>query len=231
MPKETIMVVEDEVDIQELIKFNLEKEGYKVVCAESAEQAEKKMTSKAPDAVLLDLMLPGVDGLTFCRKLKSDPRTKGIPVIMLTAKSEESDVVCGLEVGADDYMIKPFSPRVLLARVRAMFRRHDAAAATADVVELKRGKILLNTMKHEVTIAGKAVELTSSEFKMLSFLMQRPGIVFSRDQIVDAVHGQDYPVTDRSVDVQIVGLRKKMGSASDYIETVRGFGYRFSSDV
>ena len=231
MPKENILIVEDEADIQELIKFNLEKEGYRVTCVESAELAAKKINGKLPELVILDLMLPGVDGLTFCRQLKADPRTKNVPVIMLTAKSEESDVVSGLEVGADDYVTKPFSPRVLLARVRAVLRRQEILDHASKAVELKCGKLILNTARHEVMISGKQVDLTSTEFKMLQFLMQRQQMVFSRDQIVDSVHGQDYPVTDRSVDVQVVGLRKKLGNCSDYIETVRGFGYRFRGDA
>jgi len=225
MAHEHILVIEDEKDIQELIRYNLEKEGFKVSCAATGEAALAAVASTPPELIVLDLMLPGIDGLTVCKELRAQARTKTIPIVMLTAKSEEIDIVTGLEVGADDYITKPFSPRVLLARLRAALRRRESDGDSAAVI--RRGSIVIDASRHEVTLDGMPVSLTLTEFRVLEFLARRPGIVFSRYQIVDAVKGEDYPVTDRSVDVQIVGLRKKMGSFSGCIETVRGVGYRF----
>ena len=231
MSKEKILVIEDEDDIQELIRYNLQKEGYRVICASSGEAALKKMRTEKPDLVLLDLMLPGIDGLAVCKEIKSSPETRALPVVMLTAKGEEVDVVTGLEVGADDYIAKPFSPRVLLARVRAVLRRgqKDAEAGSGQKL-LKRGEIELDAARHEVAVKGKTVDLTFTEFRILDLFLRRPGIVFERYQIVDAVRGEDYAVTDRSVDVHIVGLRKKLGHSGDRIETIRGIGYRFRAE-
>jgi two-component system alkaline phosphatase synthesis response regulator PhoP len=226
MPDRCILVVEDEEDIQELVKYALIKEGYRVICSGSGEEALKLVRTERPDLVLLDLMLPGVDGLEVCRQLKKDPSTDGIPVIMLTAKGEESDIVAGLELGADDYVTKPFSTRVLVARLRGAFRRESRRVAD-DGQTVSVHDVVINPGRHEVLVAGKSVELSHTEFKVLHLLARRPGWVFTRYQIVDAVHGEDYPVTERSVDVQIVGLRKKLGKAGTYIETVRGVGYRF----
>lgn len=227
MSREMILVIEDDDDISELVKYNLEKEGYRVSCAPSGEAGLGKIAASQPDLVILDLMLPAADGLTVCKDIRANPATKKLPVIMLTAKTEEVDMVTGLEVGADDYVTKPFSPRVLLARVRAVLRRGHEETVKAAPKIIKRGDIEIDPAKHEVRVKGRLVEATGTEFKLLQFLAERPGMVFNRDQIVDAVHGADYPVTDRSVDVQIVGLRKKLGSSSECIETVRGVGYRF----
>jgi two-component system phosphate regulon response regulator PhoB len=225
MAQERILVVEDEEDIQELVRYNLERESYKVTCAGTGEEALEAVAQKVPDLVLLDLMLPGIDGLTVCREFRAADRTRLVPIIMLTAKDDEADVVTGLELGADDYVTKPFSPRVLLARVRAVLRRTSSGPETADVIH--RGAITIDTARHSVAIDGSPVDLTLTEFRVLEFLARRPGMVFTRYQIVDAVKGEDYPVTDRSVDVQIVGLRKKLDTERDCIETVRGVGYRF----
>jgi two-component system phosphate regulon response regulator PhoB len=227
MAKEKILIVEDEEDIQELLQYNLQKDGYRAVAVSSGEAALKKVRSDRPDLVILDLMLPGIDGLAVCKEIKSSPETRGLPVIMLTAKSEEVDVVTGLEVGADDYIAKPFSPRVLLARIRAVLRRGKKEDGVEEIHVLKRGDIELDPARHEVTVRGKPVELTFTEFRILDLFLRRPGIVFERYQIVDAVRGEDYAVTDRSVDVHIVGLRKKLGKSGDRIETIRGVGYRF----
>ncbi len=226
MAQETILAIEDEKDIQELIRFNLERDSYKVVTADSVEAAGKLLARQLPSLILLDLMLPGENGYDFCRRLRSDERTQQIPVIMVTARDEDSDIVAGLEVGADDYITKPFSPRVLLARVRAVLRRR-AVEPEDSADRLVRGPIEIDRTHHAVRIDGQPITLTLSEFRILELLLRRPGVVFSRYQIVDAVHGSDYPVTDRSVDVQIVGLRRKLGDHSDWIETVRGVGYRF----
>jgi len=225
MAGEKILVVEDEEEIQELVRYNLGKQRYLVTCASSGEDALKKVRGDLPDLVVLDLMLPGLDGLELCRILKNDPTTQNVSIVMLTAKSEEVDIVTGLELGADDYVTKPFSPRVLLARVKAVLRRKDAhAAGEAAVVRLHN--LVIHPGRHEVLVDDIPVELTSTEFRVLHVLARRPGWVLTRLQISEAVHGTDYPVTDRSVDVQIVALRKKLGRAGRYIETVRGVGYR-----
>lgn len=226
MSTKKILVVEDDEDIMELISFNLKKEGYSVVKALTGEEALKQVQSASPDIVLLDVMLPEIDGLEVCRNLKSDSKTKNIPVIMVTAKGEESDVVAGLELGAEDYVVKPFRPKELVARVRAVLRRKSQSQDPVPET-IKLDELQIDVKRREVLVKGKPVELTYTEFQILYFLAQKPGWVFSRYQIVDAVRGSDYPVTDRSVDVQVVGLRKKLGKAGDRIETVRGVGYRF----
>ena len=189
-------------------------------------QTLKIARKEHPDLIVLDLMLPGIDGLEVAKVLKNDPKTKDISIVMLTAKGEEPDIVTGLELGADDYVTKPFSPRILVARVRAVLRRKLKEEPTDESV-LRIRNLVIHSGRHEVLVNGDPVPLTFTEFGILSFLAQRPGWVFTRFQIVDAVRGDDYPVTDRSVDVQIVGLRKKLGFAGKYIETVRGVGYRF----
>ena len=225
MPRHHILAVDDEEDILELVDYNLTREGYDVTCADTGERALTVARAELPDLILLDLMLPGVDGLDVCRLLKNDQRTAHIPIIMLTAKSGEPDVVAGLEMGADDYITKPFSPRVLAARVKTVLRRGSGATPT-DTEALRVREMILDPGRREVTAAGTRVDLTYTEFNVLHMLARRPGWVFTRSQIVDAVRGDDYPVTDRSVDVQIVSLRKKLGSCAEYIETVRGVGYR-----
>ncbi len=226
MQKEKILVVDDEEDILELVRHHLNREGYEVRCAESGEQALQTATSESVDLIILDLMLPGIDGLEVTRRLKSDPRTQHIPILMLTAKGEESDVVSGLELGADDYVTKPFSPRILIARARASIRRQLKEPPDENAV-IQVQEIEIHPGRRTVQISGESVNLTYTEFQVLSILARRPGWVFTRSQIVDLVRGDDYPVTDRSVDVQIVGLRKKLGECGKYIETVRGVGYRF----
>jgi two-component system, OmpR family, alkaline phosphatase synthesis response regulator PhoP len=226
MAHERILVIEDEEEILELLRYNLTKQGYRVDCAASGEEGLKAARAEAPNLVLLDLMLPGVDGMEVCRRLKSEPTTQAVPILMLTAKGEEADVVAGLEIGADDYVTKPFSPRVLIARIRAVLRRH-AASPVADDEAIHIHNILIHPGRHEVFVDDKPVELTATEFRVLQVLAQRPGWVFTRAQIAGLVHGEDFVVTDRSVDVQIVGLRKKLGAAGECVDTVRGVGYRF----
>ncbi len=229
MSNQTILVVEDEDDVIELLRYNLSRNGYRVEVAMTGLDAVSRASTLQPDLILLDLMLPGMDGLEVCRTLKKESRTERIPIIMVTAKGDEADIVAGLEMGADDYVTKPFSPRVLLARVKAVLRRPARTKVpepgSSPVVRIHQVEI--DPGRHRVLIKDKPVELTSTEFALLYFLASRPGWVFTRYQIVDAVHGSDYPVTDRSIDVQIVGLRRKLGSAGKYIETVRGVGYRF----
>ena len=226
MAKETILVVDDEEDILELVRYNLNKDGYKITCALTGEDALKKARAETFDLIILDLMLPGIDGLEVTRKLKDNPKTRSVPVVMLTAKGDESDVVAGLELGADDYITKPFSPRILTARVRAVLRRKTADPED-DTTIIRIHGFNIDPGKRSVMVDNQSIELTYTEFQVLWNLARRPGWVFTRSQIVDAVRGDDYPVTDRSVDVQIVGLRKKLGNHGEYIETVRGVGYRF----
>ncbi len=229
MSKNLIHVIEDDENIYELICYNLQKEGWEVAGSLTGEDGLKAVRERHPDVVLLDIMLPEMDGLTVCRELKRDDSTSSIPVIMLTAKGEEADIVVGLEMGADDYVTKPFSPRILVARIRAVLRRHEQAG----VIEKNEQDILsihgltIHPGRREVTYENEQIVLTETEFRLLHFLSNRPGWVFTRNQILDAVRGEDAIVTDRAVDVQVVGLRKKLGGAGDMIETVRGVGYRF----
>jgi two-component system phosphate regulon response regulator PhoB len=226
MGKERILVVDDEEDILELVRYNLTREGYQVSAAASGEAALKKAHSETFHLIVLDLMLPGIDGLAVAKQLKNQPATKAVPIIMLSAKGEEADIVTGLELGADDYVTKPFSPRVLIARVRSVLRRKIEDPETDGQI-INISKLQIHPGRRSVSVDGTPIDLTFTEFQVLYVLAKRPGWVFTRSQIVDAVRGSDYPVTDRSVDVQIVGLRKKLGATGKYIETVRGVGYRF----
>ncbi len=225
MTHEKILLVDDEEDILELLSYNLKREGYLTVGVLTGEDALQKIETDRPDLMILDLMLPGVDGLEITRKLKSNQKTARIPIIMLSAKGEESDVVTGLELGADDYITKPFSPRILIARVKAMIRRNRSPAEDTEEVINLHG-CMVHPGRREVFVNGRSVALTYTEFQVLHYLARRPGWVATRNQIIDAVRGTDYFVTDRSVDVQIVGLRKKLGPWGRNIETVRGVGYR-----
>jgi two-component system phosphate regulon response regulator PhoB len=226
LSKACILVVDDEESIVELVRYNLVKDGYEVRTAGTGEAALAEARREVPDLILLDVMLPGLDGFDVCRVLRSEPATQQVPILMVTARGEEADLVAGLEIGADDYLTKPFAPRVLLARVKAALRR-SRPAATAEPGEILRlPGITLDDARREVRVEGEPVELTATQYALLRFLAARPGWVFTRTQIIDAVKGDDYPVTDRSVDVQVVGLRRKLGSAGEIIETVRGVGYR-----
>ncbi|AQQ70162.1 Phosphate regulon transcriptional regulatory protein PhoB [Limihaloglobus sulfuriphilus] len=234
MTKIRILTVEDEPDVLELLSYNLEQADYEVIPAVNGLEAIEKAVSELPDLILLDLMLPVLDGFEVCKVVRARPETKDTRIIMLTARSQEEDIVKGLELGADDYITKPFSPKVLLARISSVLRRSSRdkpQVQTQNENLLTSGRIAIDTLRHKVTSCGETVELTSSEFKLLKFLMTHPGWVFTRYQIVDAVHGEDYPVTDRSVDVMIVGLRKKLGDEGEAIETVRGVGYRFRESL
>ena len=226
MTDKKILLVDDEEDILNLVKYNLEREGYRVEAVMTGEQAVRSARESNPDLILLDLMLPGMDGLDVCRILKNDKGTGSIPIVMLTAKGEDSDIVTGLELGADDYVTKPFSPRILVARVKAVLRRESRTEEGKSPL-LKIGELEIDSARHRVTVNGEKTELTATEFDILYYLARRPGWVFTRSQIINGVKGDDYPVTDRSVDVQILNLRKKLGDAGDYVETVRGVGYRF----
>lgn len=225
-----VLVVDDEEDILELVRFNLSKEGYRVTCATTGEAAIENIRADQPDLMVLDLMLPGMDGLEVTRFLKNDPETRNIPIVMLTAKTEESDVVTGLEMGADDYVTKPFSPRILTARIKAILRR-DVLSSLKGAKAVKIHNLVVHPGRHEVLVGDKPVMLTYTEFGILNTLVRKPGWVFTRTQLMDEVRGSEHPVTDRSVDVQVVGLRRKLGPAGAYIETVRGVGYRFKDAV
>ncbi len=226
MAGKRILVVEDDEDILELVTYNLVREGYQVNGVTNGEDALREAFDTPPDVIILDLMLPGIDGLEVCKSLKSDARTANVPVIMLTAKGEESDVVSGLELGADDYITKPFSPKILIARTRTIIRRARQKAPDETEV-IKTGDLVLHPGRHEALLNGRPLELTPSEFSLLHMLARRPGWVFTREQIIAEIKGDHYSVTDRSVDVQVAGLRKKLGKRGSDIETVRGIGYKF----
>ncbi len=219
-----VLMVEDDGGIAEVAVFFLEQDGYETRTASDGEQALSLFTSFQPDLVILDLGLSGMGGLDLFHRFRR--MAPEVPVIIATSRTEESDRIAGLEMGADDYVTKPFSPRVLLARVRALLRK-SSAAEVEELELLKRGQLVIDLRRHEARFGEQRVDLTHSEFMALHFLAKRPGWVFSRNQIIKAVHGESYPVTERSVDVLIVGLRKKLGAAGEQIETVRGMGYRF----
>ena len=226
MSKTLVHVIEDEEDIAELLRYNLTKEGYSVQVSLNGEDGLKAARIERPNLILLDLMLPGMNGIQICKHLRSDSNLSETAIIMVTALGEEEQIIAGLEAGADDYVPKPFSPAVLIARISAVLRR-KGSQPSSKVEFVDRSTIQIDPRRHEVRVENKAVELTATEFGVLHFLARHPGWVFTRAQIVEAVKGSGYPVTDRAVDVQIVGLRKKLGSAGDQIETVRGVGYRF----
>ncbi len=228
--KRTILVIEDETDILEILKYNLSKNGFDVLSADTGEKG-LEAAHKLPDLILLDLMLPRMDGLEVCRRLRANERTRAIPVIMLTAKGTEADIVLGLTLGADDYVPKPFSPVELLARIKAVLRRNEpgkAEAANSDVLTL--GPITLDAQRHEVSVDKQPITLTLSEFKLLRHMMSRRGRVFTRDQLLNAVVGPDVFVTERNIDVHVGALRRKLGDAGKMIVTVRGVGYRMEEE-
>ena len=221
-----VLIVEDDDDIMELIRFNCEREGFVTAAAGSAEEALRLVEDNVPALILVDLMLPGMDGLALCQILKSNVLTRGVPIVMVTAKGEEADIIAGLEQGAEDYVTKPFSPRVLIARIKAVLRRHGTEVHDRRA-PLIVGDLTIHPGRREVRVGGRPVRLTATEFSVLQFLASHAGWVFTRDQLIAAVHGPDYPVTDRSIDVLIAGVRKKLADSSQLIETVRGVGYRF----
>ncbi len=249
MSNKLIVVIDDEADLLELIRYNFEQEGYQVMTAENGESGlalVQSLAAKTPPAcILLDLMLPGMDGMSVCRKLKAKELTQSIPVVMLTAKGSESDIVAGLELGADDYVSKPFSTKILVARVRSAIRRQEDRADQEQQAPLSRpsedsqenqtqlvvGLIKMDLARHQVWAANHEVELSATEFMILEFLARNPGWVFSRARIIDGIRGKDYPVTERSVDVQVLGLRKKLGPAGGQLQTIRGVGYRLQDSV
>lgn len=229
--KPSVLVVEDEADIRELVSYTLLRDGYQVASVGTGEEALAVASARPPDLVVLDLMLPGMDGLSVCRKLRADPRMARVAIVILTAKGEEKDIVSGLNMGANDYITKPFSRNVLLARVRAALRNmaspgSEAAAAQQQEEAIKIHNLAIHPGRHQVLVDGQPVELSATEFRVLQVLARKPGWVFTREQILDAVHGDNYAITNRAVDVHIVNLRRRLGAGGKYIETVRGVGYR-----
>jgi DNA-binding response OmpR family regulator len=228
MPKERVLLVEDDPDIAELVQFNLEREGYRVVVCSEGDEGLAEIIRSKPNLVILDLMLPKVDGLTICKTIRGQAEHADVPIIMLTAKGEESDVVVGLELGADDYLTKPFSPRELLARIKAVLRRQrpTATPAAAQSRRITVGPVALDIERHEAYLNDQSLTLTLAEFKILSTLLSKPGRVFTREQLLEKITGGDVYVIDRNIDVHIRSIRKKLGDEAEFIITVRGVGYK-----
>ncbi len=228
MPKETILLVEDDPDIAELVQFNLEREGYRVIVCTEGDVGLAEIMRVKPNLVILDLMLPKIDGLTICKSIRAQSELAGIPVIMLSAKSEESDVIVGLELGADDYLTKPFSPRELLARMKAVLRRQRPSKSEPKIERdrISVGPVALDIERHEAFLNNEPLILTLAEFKIIATLMSKPGRVFSREQLLEKVTGGDVYVIDRNIDVHIRSIRKKLGEEAEFIFTVRGVGYK-----
>ena len=225
MKKPKIVAIEDEVDILEVINYNLSKEGFDVCSALDGEEGLALIKKEVPDLVLLDLMLPGLDGIEICRKLKTDYSTRSIPIIMVTAKGEESDIVLGLGMGADDYMVKPFRPRELMARIRSVLRRGEFIEEGEGVVSID--ELVIDINRHEVKLEGKIIVLTAMEFKLLHFLASHPGQVFTRENLLNHVSSDDTFIIDRNIDVHIRSIRKKLNKHRELIETIHRVGYRF----
>ena len=229
---ERILIIEDDIEIQEMLKYAFSREGWNLINAATGEEGLKIFMNNGADCIILDIMLPGMDGLKVIKKIREIDGS--VPVIMCTARGEEADIISGLELGADDYVVKPYSPRVLAARIRAALRRKENQASLKDDGSLKtifkHGELSIDIEKHTVFLSDNVLDLFATEFAILAHFMSHPDIVFSRQKLISAIRGDDYPVTDRSIDVQIVSLRKKLGKAGDMIETVRGVGYRFKTE-
>jgi len=229
MPSESlkVLIIEDDADLQQLLSYHFQQGGFRVETSGNGAEGLKKAREKKPDLIILDIMLPGMDGFEVCRTLKGDSDTKAVPVIILTAKGEEIDKVVGFELGADDYLTKPFSPRELLLRAKAVLRRTQKSESEEEGKQIKFGDLLVDLARHKVTLAEKEVELTAIEFKLLRYLLETKGRVQTRDTLLDKVWGYDAFVTTRTVDTHVKRLREKLGKFENYIETVRGIGYRF----
>jgi two-component system phosphate regulon response regulator PhoB len=229
MPRTRVLIVEDDASLIEILVYNLEQAGYEVILARDGQDGLNQARLKCPDVVLLDIMLPVLDGLEVCKRLRADPATRDTLVLMLTARSEETDELVGFTVGADDYVTKPFSVRLVLERLKALLRRRSEAAGAEDIVA-RRG-VVLDRARHRATADGRAVKLTRSEFRLLETLIRQPGRVFQRSELIDAALGEDTIVMERTIDVHIRALRRKLGPKATVIETVRGVGYRFADDA
>ena len=232
MPESHLLIVEDEVEIAELIEFHARRDGFQTKVAHSGRTALEIIPRDQPDLVILDLMLPDVDGLEVLRRLRRNEETANLPVLIVSAKGDESDVVAGIELGADDYVTKPFSPRILMARIKNIMRRNEPDptpdADDSERISLCSGKLVIDAARHVVTLEGSPIDLTLTEFGMLQYLAVRPGFVRTREQIISAVHGKSTVLSSRTVDVHVTALRRKLGDLGDRIETVRGVGYRFA---
>ena len=228
MGSERILIIEDDPDIQEMLKYAFAQEGWKLIQITTGEDGIKYLHKNGADCLVLDIMLPGMGGFKVLKKIREDEKFRSLPVIMCTARGEDSDIILGLELGADDYVVKPYNARVLAARIRAGLRRNETAG-TPDKTFWQYGKLSLDVERHACFLGDESLDLFATEFAILAQFMSHPDIVFSRQKLISAVRGPDYPVTDRSVDVQILGLRKKLGEAGDMIETIRGVGYRFKT--
>ena len=221
-----LVIIEDDKDIRELLSYNISSLGYQVHSFSNGESGLKHLRNNKSNLLLLDLMLPGISGYDICRIIKSDPKLKDLLIIMLTAKGSEADIVKGLELGADDYIVKPFSSSILSARIAAVLRR----VKKTDSKILNFDSLKIDISKHQVSVNNAIIDLTFSEFEILSMLAQNPGLVYTRSQIIDSIRGDNYPATDRTIDFQIVGLRKKLSTAQKYIKTIRGVGYKFNDE-
>lgn len=228
--RERIVIIEDEVDILDVLQLQLTREGYRVTACSNGEEGLARVREEDPDLVLLDLMLPGLDGLEVCRRIKSDPVTEGVRIVMVSAKGEETDIVIGLELGADDYVAKPFSPRLLLARIKAVLRRGPRKQERESDERITREGLVIDMVAHRVTVHGDAINLTATEMRLLHFLASHAGRVFTRDQLLSRVIGERAVVVDRNIDVHIGSVRRKLGECRDLIETLRGVGYRFKEE-
>lgn len=226
--KTTILVADDEADVMNLVCMNLKSAGFAILKAVDGASALEKARSQLPKLIVLDLMLPGMSGIEICKALKADPTTARISIVMLTAKAEEMDRVLGLELGADDYITKPFSPRELVLRVKAVLRRHSAGVDHSD--QMTVGELAVDLTRHEVRVKGKLVDLTATEFKLLTVLLERRGRLQNRDRLLNDVWGYESAIDTRTVDTHVRRLREKLGSGGDCIETVRGFGYRIAGE-
>ena len=228
MPKIKILVVEDDRSLANVLEYNLTNSGYEVFCAHDGQDGLNQARAKAPDMIILDVMIPVIDGVETCRQLRAEQATRETPIMMLTAKSEETDQLIGFSVGADDYVVKPFSVRVLLERIKSLLRRRDRDAGGADVVAI--GAVTVDRTKHRASVNDKPMDLTPSEFRLLDTMIRQPGRAFDRTELIDLALGADTMVLERTIDVHIRSLRKKMGDAANSIETVRGVGYRFGEN-
>jgi two-component system alkaline phosphatase synthesis response regulator PhoP len=229
MSKGIVLVIDDEKDLIELVRYNLENEGFSVISAVDGESGLLLAANKKPDVVVVDLMLPGIDGFEVCRCLRAESATSRLPIIMLTAKTSDSDRIVGLELGADDYVTKPFNPRELTARIKAILRRSSGFRQESAIV--RRGYLSVDPASHEVHCGRKKVVLTATEYRLLHFLALHPGFVYSRNALIDGALGKDVTVLERTIDVHVMSLRKKLGKCGEWIETIRGFGYRFRETV